>query len=141
MIKKVFFLGILSFFFISCSLDDPNNLDFHYDFMPIIDVSFPDSFEYNEVYNIEYSYYRPTTCHYFYDLYNEIVDDEINVAVVNTVFHESGDNICVDLNEDIVIRSFQFVCTKTQGSYIFNLWIGEDSQGNPIYSTYEIPIE
>lgn len=142
MIKKVFFLGILSFFFVSCSLDDSDNLDFHYEFMPIIEVSLPDSFDYNHVYNIEYSYYRPTSCHYFYDLYYEEVDNSTrNIAVVNTVFHESGNNFCVDLTEDIVTNSFQFLCTQTQGSYIFNFWIGDDSQGEPIYATYEIPVE
>ena len=142
MIKKVFFLGVLSFFFISCSLEDPNNLDFHYEFMPVVEVSIPDSFEYNEVYSIEYTYYRPTTCYYFNDLYYEEVDDTTrNIAVINTVFHEGGDNYCVDLTEDIVIQSFQFVCTQTQGSYTFNFWIGNDSQDNPIYTTYEIPVE
>ena len=125
MIKKLLFTGVLSLLILSCNREDSNNVDFHYEFMPIVDVSLPDSFQYNEVYSIEYSYYRPSTCYYFNDLYYEATDNTRNIAVI----------------KDIVIRSFQFICTETQGSYTFNFWIGDDSQGNPIYTTYEIPIE
>ena len=57
-------------------------------------------------------------------------------------FIEENDGlICEPLNEELEWRVFNFECTKNFGSYIFQFWQGQDSNGNDTYLTYEVPVE
>ena len=55
--------------FLSCSLNDDNRVNFDFDYVPIEEVSIPEEFVLGEIYQIEITYYRPSTCHDFHDFY------------------------------------------------------------------------
>jgi hypothetical protein len=138
--KKLFlFCFILSTLW-SCSLDDDSDnysyANFSYEFVPIENVSMPDTFVLYASHTIEYTYYRPTTCHGFYDLYYASEDNERTVAVMNVVF----DTDCEPLEDNLIEKSFNFKPLQT-GRYIFKFWQGEDENDEDQYLVYEITVE
>ena len=135
--KKLFFFGFIIAAFWSCSLDDSANEDFQFEILPIESASVPDEMSFGEVYTIGYSYFRPSTCHGFNDLYY-VADDNIRtVAVINTVVNN---NACQDLTNELVERSFSFFVQNNSDSIIFKFWQGEDDNGQDIYLVFEVPI-
>ena len=57
MVKKAILLTLVVFLFLSCSIDD-DNPTFHFEFIPIENVEMPVAFEYGNIYDIEYSYFK-----------------------------------------------------------------------------------
>ena len=134
--KKLFlFCFILSSLW-SCSLNDDSN-NFSYEFVPIESVSMPDTFLLEVVHTLEYTYYRPTTCHGFYDLYYVPEDNERTVAVINIVFDNSN---CEPLVDNLIEKTFDFKPLNT-GTYIFKFWQGLDENDEDLYLVYEITVE
>jgi hypothetical protein len=101
----------------------------------------PQSFSYNEVYNINYTYLRPSTCHIYNDLYYVSEENFRTIAVINTVINATETLQCESLIEDIVERSFTFHVENNAGTYIFKFWLGEDENRHNSYLVIEVPIE
>ena len=138
--KVIVLLSVLVLMF-SCSVDDENNDEFHFEILPIASVEMPESFTSGEVYNITYSYEVPTSCHVYRDLYYVAESHIRTIAVINTVFEESNTVTCEDLSGQMEERTFQFYAGALVGSYVFRFWQGEDENGDDIYMVYEVPIE
>jgi hypothetical protein len=138
--KKLLFIGLFAMVFSSCSLDDSVGQDFHFEIIPIAEVVLPESFTPGETYTIEYSYYRPSTCHAFNDLYYLVEGDFRTVAVINTVFEESDGLICEPLEEELEWKTFTFQCQKNFGVYIFQFWQGQNEDGEDTYLVMEVPV-
>ena len=136
--KRLFFFCIAILTFWSCSVDDNsvNGVEYNFEFIPIEDVVIPDSFVLGETYQIDVMYFRPTTCHTFHDFYYVADEEERTVAVINTVYENSG---CETLEDVLVEKSFDFKAVYNQ-TYKFKFWQGEDEIGGDIYLTYEIPV-
>ena len=140
--KKLFLFVLTAVLFTSCISDDSiEEQEFYFEILPIEQVFLPETFTYGEIYQIEYNYYKPTTCYSFNELYYLIEGDFRTVAVINSVFEKNDGLICEPLNEELEWRVFNFECTKNFGSYIFQFWQGQDSNGNDTYLTYEVPVE
>ncbi|MBT8265548.1 MAG: hypothetical protein KJO41_09700 [Bacteroidia bacterium] len=138
--KSVFFALLMSVIW-SCSVDDNVSDEFHLEILPIRSVEgIPNEVHYNEVYTIDYTYTRPTTCHVYNDLYYLSEGDLRTVAVISTVFNETQGTICEPLNEEIEARSFTFHVQNNAGTYIFQFWQGEDENGEDQFLIYEVPI-
>jgi len=133
--KKLFFFSFILVAFWSCSLDDSSNEDFHFEILPIESASVPEEMSFGEVYTIEYSYFRPSSCHGFNDLYYVAENNIRTVAVINTVI---DNNACEDLTDELVERSFSFFVQNSSGSYTFKFWQGEDENGEDIYLIHEV---
>lgn len=136
--KKLVLLCMVAVSFLSCSDDDLNGDTFHQELIPIDEASLPDEFIYNQVYTITYTYRQPSTCHFFKDLYYDIQGDTRTVAVVSRVLDNNPG--CEELTNEVIERSFNFICTKTSGSYFFEFWNGVNENGENVYITYEVPI-
>ncbi len=121
--KRLFFICITLLTLWSCSLDD-NSIDF--EFIPIEDVVIPESFTLGEVYQIDVTYYRPTTCHAFHDLYYVAEENQRTVAVINIVYDNSN---CQPLNDELIETSFNFNVVYDQ-TYVFKFWQGMDENGD-----------
>ena len=133
--KQIFLLIFVSLSVLSCGVDD-DLPDFRYEFLPIESASIPDEFVSGEIYTIEFSYLKPSTCYHFHDMY---YDSELNirtVAVVTKVF----DEFCSDLEDNLETEAFQFLVNNTSGSYIFKFWQGIDENGEDQYLIYEVPV-
>lgn len=134
--RKLIFLSFLTMLFWSCSLND-DTPNFHNEAIPIESVSMPTSFLYNEINTISYTYYRPSTCHVFYDLYYVAENSTRTVAVINSVYDDEN---CITLNEEPIERSFQFV-PLNYGTYTFKFWTGVDENDEDEFLIYEILVE
>lgn len=133
--KRLILVCFSLMMFWSCSNDD-DYLNYYYEFMPIESIELPEQFILGQVYNINYTYYRPSTCHGFHDLYYYADSNERTVAVINIVYE---DNNCEPLTDELIERSFNFKPLDYQ-TYVFKIWQGEDEYGEEIYLTYEIPV-
>lgn len=127
--------------FSSCSMDDSIGQDFHFEILPINEILMPETFVHGEFYQIDYSYYRPSTCHTFNELYYLAEGDFRTVAVINSVLEESNGLICEPLDSELEWRTLYFECKKNFGTYIFQFWQGQDENGDDIYLVMEVPVE
>lgn len=140
--KKLIFTSLLALIILSCSIDDSvEEQGFYFEILPVEEVFMPETFTAGEFYQIEYNYYKPTTCHSFNDLYYLIEGDFRTVAVINAVLEEAEGLICEPLNEELEWRTLNFECKKNFGTYIFQFWQGQDENGNDVYLTIEVPVE
>lgn len=131
--KRILFICITVFVLLSCSLDD-DNIDF--EFIPIEEVVIPESFTLGEVYQIDVTYFRPTTCHAFHDLYYVAEENQRTVAVINIIY----DNLnCQPITDQLMETSFNFHVAYDQ-TYVFKFWQGLDENEDDIFLTYEVPV-
>lgn len=121
--------------FMSCSLNDEGE-SYSFEILPVEVVDIPNEFQLGETYPITVSYFRPSTCYNFKEFYYLRENNERTVAPITYVFDR---NDCQTLENELVEATFNFVVTSN-GSYIFKFWQGEDSEGDPIYLTIEVPV-
>ncbi len=135
--KKLLFVCIVILTFWSCSVgDDNDDYNYYFEFLPIEEVVIPEAFELDSTYQIEVSYYRPSTCHSFHDFYYVAEGNERTVAVINLVQDVSS---CEEIEDELIDVSFSFKAVYDQ-TYLFKFWQGENEAGEDLYLTYEIPI-
>ena len=132
--KRLIIISLLLILFASCSNDD--RLEYGFDILPIESVEIPETFTLGETYPITVSYLRPSTCHTFKEFYYLKNNNERTVAVINYAFI---DNDCVDLTDELVEATFNFIVTGN-GSYIFKFWQGVDENDEDQYLTIEVPV-
>lgn len=131
------FFSIAFAFLFSCTPDE--GPQFHYEVLPIESYEVPDSFVLGETYPILVRYNRPTTCHYFNNIFWDRNLNERTIAIQSLV--EQRDNCFpVQESEMLIEKSFNFLVT-TNGSYIFKFFKGFDVEENPIFEIVEIPVE
>jgi len=138
--KKIFLFGFIVVAFWSCSLDDSLNDDFYFEILPIESAYVPDEMHFGEVYTINYSYFKPSSCHMFYDLYYVAHSNIRTIAAINKVITGDGNVVCEDLISELEERSFSFVVNKNLGTYVFKFWQGEDENGEDTYLIFEVPV-
>jgi hypothetical protein len=138
--KKLLFIALVSMLISSCNVDDAIGQDFHFEILPIEEILMPESFTAGEFYQIDYSYYRPSTCYSFNELYYLVEGDFRTIAVINTVLEESDGLICEILDQELEWETLFFECKKNFGTYIFQFWQGQDENGDDIYHVIEVPV-
>ncbi len=138
--KKVLLLGIIITSVLSCSLDNSTEEEFFFEILPIESVTLPSEMRYQESYTINYTYFKPSTCHIFNDLYYLSEGNFRTIAVINTVLNEVNNVVCQPLTDELEERSFTFFCSNNSGSYVFKFWKGKDEIGEDVYTFVEVPI-
>lgn len=138
--KKVLLLSIIITSILSCSINDSVSQDFSFEILPIESVTIPDEMIFGEVYTINYSYFKPSTCYFFHDLYYVAENNIRTVAVINKVLEGSENIICEALIDELVEGSFDFIVNQSGGTYVFKFWQGEDENGEDIYLVHEVTI-
>ena len=140
--KKLLIIGLFALLFVGCSKDEnPFGQGFHFEIIPIEEILMPESFTAGEFYNIDYSYYRPSTCHSFNELYYLADGDYRTVAVINTVLEEANGLVCEPLEDELEWRTLFFECRKNYGVYVFKFWQGQNEDGEDVYQIIEVPVE
>ena len=126
----------------SCDFKE-DTLDFQVEFLPIESVEFPEYMEGGQTYQIKVYYRRPNDCHYYDGIYVEQGDSSQVLAVQTLVIQDAK---CEPIeNEEPEVGLYEFTCPtyeiNTAGnSYSFNIYKGDDSEGNMIFETIEVPI-
>ena len=131
--KKILFI-LLTLILFSCSVED-DNLDTHFEIIPVESAVLPDEFVLGNLHLIQLTYIRPSTCHAYNDIYYVSESNERTVAVMTKIF-DNGD--CEEIST-VLEASFDFRATEL-GSYIFKFWKGTDDEGEDIYMTVEVPV-
>ena len=119
----------------SCGLSD-DSLDQRFEIIPVESAIVPEEFILGNIYRIDLTYIRPTTCHAYNNIYFIPDGNERTIAVINTVFEGNGNCEAIDTELE---ASFDFKALE-EGSYIFKFWKGMDVEGQDIYETIEIPV-
>lgn len=134
--KKIISLIVLFFLFNSCTPD--NGPSYSLEFLPIGSVDIPTEFTLGETYPITVYYNRPTTCHYFNNLYYNKNLNTRTIAVEGVV--EYRDN-CQDLSAADAMDSYTFnFYVTSNGSFKFKFYQGKDDAGNDVFLEYEVPV-
>ena len=134
--KKILSLLVLFFIFNACSTDNGNN--FSFELLPITTVDIPTEFTLGQTYPITVHYNRPTTCHYFNNLFYDKYLNTRTIAVESAVEER---NNCHDLSAADAADSYTFnFYVTSNGSYIFKFYQGKDANGNDIFLQYEVPV-
>jgi hypothetical protein len=137
--KKLLLFIAIPLLFISNACTPDRGSEYHYEILPVESFEVPESFILGETYSILVRYNRPTTCHYFSNIYWDRNLNERVIAVQSLVEQR---NNCLPSPEDEMLfsRTFNFMVTNN-GSYIFKFFKGHDEEDNPIFETIEIPVE
>jgi len=132
--KKILFI-LLTFVLYSCSISD-DSLNTHYEILPVESAVVPEEFVLNEIYPIELTYLRPSTCHAFNNIYYVAESNERTVAIVTKVFNSNSN--CEEISTELE-ASFNFQPTEI-GSYIFKFWQGTNDADEDLFLTIEVPV-
>jgi len=125
--RKISLLLFALSLFYSC-LDNDENSNFTYEYLPIDEAITPASFTYGETDSITIKYSLPNGCYYFDNLYYQYQDTARIVAVTALV---TLDEACT---QAITQEEYRFAVKVTQEEdYLFKFWKGQDSQGNNIF--------
>jgi len=136
--KKILLLAAVFILFNSCSRDDiGSRYNYSYVTLPIDSVDIPSSFTFGSTYQITLHYKRPSTCHYFYNLY---YDKNLNVRTVAVQNVIENRNDCQTLTNNEVTYSFNFLVNSNGGTYVFKFWNGQDANGVDQFLQYTIPV-
>lgn len=134
-LKKCVPLVILGTFFLSCSVDDDAG-NIMQDLAPIISVNLPESFVFEETFEIELTYRKPTSCHNYSGLDLARNGNVIVVGVV-TSFNTTTDN-CESSGNLEATTSINFVAERND-FYIFKFWKGRTA-GRDEFLIVEVPV-
>ncbi|WP_336066632.1 hypothetical protein [Mesoflavibacter sp. CH_XMU1404-2] len=134
--KKIILL-LISLSFLSCSLDDGNEVTFHREFLPILSVDAPEFFTQGEDHEITVTYTRPNSCYQFDYIYYTKNNNERTVAVLAKVLENN--NNCIEVVEES--ETTFTVRAEQEETYVFNFWQGVDDNGEDMYLIIEVPVE
>lgn len=137
--KKFTLLLFLTISFISCSLDEDNGPNYHYEILPIDSYVVADTFDFGTTYQIKLFYKYPTSCHSFGGIYFDRYLNE-RVFAIQSIVTNSQDCVTFDENENELREvnvDFHVLSTET---YLFKFYKGKDDEGNNIFEEVEIPV-
>jgi thioredoxin-related protein len=137
--KKFILLLILSICFVSCSLDNDNRPNFHYDILSIDSYVVPDTFYFGTTHQIKLFFKYPTTCHSYGGIYFDRYLNERIFAIQSIVEDRTNCEPLDDENNELreVNVNFEVISTET---YLFKFYKGKDEEGNNIFEEVEIPV-
>lgn len=134
--KKLISLFALLFLLNACGTDDATS--YTLELRPIVSVDIPTEFTLGQTYPITVHYSRPTTCHYFNQLY---YDKDLNVRTIAVECAVQQSSNCQEITGDAAITDYTFnFYVTSNGSYIFKFYQGKDENGNNLFLEYEVPV-
>lgn len=137
--KKTFYAVILllvSLNFSSCDLKD-DGPNFYFVPIQITSVDIPESFELNQIYEIDVNYVLPDGCTYYEGF--DFTKPELTTRTVVVVGAKRTDqDVCTEIAiEGVATINFEVLYTDT---YLFKFWQGEDPNGEQQYLEIEVPV-
>jgi hypothetical protein len=135
--KKVLLLLATVISLASCSLGTDDGLKFHTELLPIESADLPDEFKKDSVYDLPFTYIRPSTCHLFEGFYYAKDMNVRTIAIHTSVIEQGG---CTTPTVNPITEILQFRPSESYNSYIFKLWKGENESGEDIFEEIEIPV-
>lgn len=135
--KKIIVLAaFIAFIGNGCSLDndEPN---FHFTALEIVDAELPESFDFNETYEISVNYLKPDNCTNYEGF--DIVKDSLTVR--NVVAIGSVRTDVDDCTEEAIEQTASFNFTVIyREPYKFKFYTGDNSDGEAEYLEIIVPV-
>ncbi len=133
----VTFLTIVLFGSInSCSLNDDDSVNFHYEALQIISVEVPESFNVQQIYTIKVNMLRPDDCTLIEGF--DVTQSDLTVRNVIAVGAILDKPDCQVVNQEVQ-DTFQFKVLYSE-PYLFRFYTGEDANGEAQYLEVEVPV-
>lgn len=123
--------------FTGCSVDNDTRTTFTYELVPTVAVQIPDTLVYQNTYNFEITFERPTQCHFFEGFNYEKDGNTRLIGVINGIFDNPE---CEPLDTVTAVANLNFIAERND-FYIFKFWQGENENGEPIFLTKEVPVK
>lgn len=135
-IFAVIFLCAGIFFLNGCDIESEGS-NFNFVTLRILDAQVPESFDINNVYDIQVTYERPNGCTFFEGFDVTRVDQNTReIVAIGTEFID--EMACTQAIEEVV-ANFQFEVVYN-GPYTFRFYNGNDAEGNAIYLEYVVEV-
>jgi hypothetical protein len=138
--KKIVLLLLLSISFVSCSLDNDNRPNFHYEILSIDSYVVPDTFYFGTTHQLKLFFKYPTTCHSYGGIYFDRNLNERTFAIQSIVEDRTNCEPIDDENNELLEVNVNFEVISTE-TYLFKFYKGKDEQGNNIFEEVEIPVD
>lgn len=135
--KKVLLLLATVVSLASCSLGSDDGIKFHTELLPIENAILPSEFERDSIYELPFTYFRPSTCHVFEGFYYAKDANVRTIAIHTSVLEQGG---CTTPTVNPITEILQFTPSESYNSYIFRLWKGKNESGVDVYDEVEIPV-
>lgn len=126
--KRFFLLLSTIFLLFSCANSNDDLPNFHYELLPIDQADIPTTLNYEEEYDITFTYTLPNGCYHYNNLFYQTKDSIRTIAVVAFV---NDDTNCTEalITEE---KTFKLKVSQKE-DYIFKLWKGKNDQDEDIY--------
>jgi len=133
--KRYFLILLTVFAFSACSLDNNDNTNYHFEYVPITAVDIPTEFVFGETYPITITYELPNSCYRFYS--NDYIYDG-TTRIIGTIAIVDDDVICT---QTTVQGEYTIdVQARQTETYTFKFWQGQDAQGVDQYLIIDVPV-
>jgi hypothetical protein len=137
--KNIFILLSTIFILLSCSTDDNRNT-IRYEVIKIESFIVPATFVSGDSYQISVKYKRPTTCHYFNNLYFQ-KDASTRKIAIETLVEERDNCLPLTENNPEIEYTFNFQVIQAAGTqYLFKFYKGKNANGDNIFEDITIPV-
>lgn len=135
--KRIFAVLFLGAFILSGCDIESEGANFTFVTLRIIEAEVPESFNINEIHDIQVIFERPNACTFFEGFDDTRVNEtSIDVVAIGTEF--IGEAPCTQAVEEVV-ANFQFQVVYS-GPYTFRFYNGNDADGNPVYLEYVVEV-
>lgn len=119
----------------ACSPSGDDDVNYHFEYVPITDVEIPSTFTLGNTYEIKVHYALPNDCYGYYShdyIYENTTRKVGTIAIVN------NDVACT---QGIIEGEYTINVKAMQNeTYVFMFWQGRDSQGIDQYLIIEVPV-
>jgi hypothetical protein len=135
--KKLILLAlIMAFLNNGCSIVD-DDVNFHFTALEIIDAKLPESFDFNQTYEILVNYIKPDSCTNYEGF--DVVKDSLtvrNVVAIGSVRTDTDDCTVESIQQS---ASFNFKVIYTD-PYTFKFYTGDNNEGEAQYLEIVVPV-
>ena len=134
----IFIFAGLLLVFGGCSLED-DEPNFHFTALRITSVDLPESFTFNQTYRIDVTFELPNGCT-AYEGFDVTQEDTTvrNVVVIGTVRTDEDIACTQEIVEREAFFNFSVIYNEP---YTFKFFQGEDSNGEPQFLEFIVPVE
>jgi len=128
------FLAALLLF--GCNDDDYDYHDYHLEYVSVISADTPDEFIYGRTYRIDVTIELPNSCYFFYNQYDYFYEGASRL--IYPIAHVDDGVACTP---NITETTFSIpVHILQHEAYIFKFYQGEDTDGQDMFLTIEVPV-
>jgi len=128
------FLVVLLLF--GCNNDDDTDHEYHLEYSSVLSAELPDEFVYGRTYRINITIELPDSCYFYYNQYDYFYEG--SSRLIYPIVHIDDGVTCTPNSRE---TTFSIPVHALQNEpYIFKFYQGEDTDGQDIFLTIEVPV-